>query len=76
MGLMMHLWLGLLCTSKRVAHTVLHLRRMQAAINQLALDNTDQRACFDSHMAKAEHDADGMKVRAWGTKMPECLYLY
>ena len=44
---------------------------LQAAINQLALDNTDQRACFDSHMAKAEHDADGMKVRAWGTKMPE-----
>ena len=35
---------------------------LQAAIDRLTLVNTDQRADFESHMAKAEQDADGMKV--------------
>ena len=35
---------------------------LQAAIDRLTLVNTDQRANFESHMAKADQDADGMKV--------------
>ena len=31
---------------------------MQAAMDKLALDNMDQKAAFDSHLAQAEHDAD------------------
>ena len=35
---------------------------LQAAFDQLTLDNTDQRADFASHMAQAEHDAADQKA--------------
>ena len=35
---------------------------MKTAFDRLTLDNTDQIAAFDSHMAQAEHDAADQKA--------------
>ena len=35
---------------------------MKSAFDKLILDNTDQIAAFDSHMAQAEHDAARQQV--------------
>ena len=35
---------------------------LQAAVTRLTLDNTDQRASFDSQLALAERSAGGMRV--------------